>query len=159
MPKKHPKKTASAPKRPLASLLVGIALVIGGLSILGYSLLNRQPRVIVAGDAIIVEVADQAEEQIQGLSNRQSLPRTSGMLFVFDEPKIPSFWMKDMQFNLDMIWINADGQIVDIDWNLRPETYPETFSPDSLVRYTLEVNGGLSDERGWQVGDIVEFKL
>src|SRR4030042_2564613 len=60
----------------------------------------------INGQKIFVEIADTPEKRSQGLSGRDNLSQNQGMLFIFNQPAIPSFWMKDMNFPLDFIWIN-----------------------------------------------------
>lgn len=76
-----------------------------------------------------VTVLERQGERERGLSGRESLAPTEGMLFVFPESGYHAFWMKDMQFPIDIIWVAADGTIVDIAPVVRPETYPKTFEP------------------------------
>jgi uncharacterized membrane protein (UPF0127 family) len=118
--------------------------------------------VIIGGDTILVDVADDQAEQEKGLSGRPALPQHRGMLFVYPEPSRPGFWMKDMRFPIDIIWIGADSKIVAVLPNLSPETYPSVFSPPeevAPVRYVLEVNAGSAGRLNWQVGDSVQIKL
>lgn len=103
--------------------------------------------------ALLVDVADEPSEQVQGLSGRDKMAENKGMLFIFAEPLIPAFWMKDMNFSLDMLWIDADGVIVSITKNISPDTYPQTFQPPSPVKYVLEVNAGWSDRNKIKAGD------
>lgn len=125
--------------------------------------INRDvPRVVIGGDSILIDVADEKEEQERGLSGRTSLPQNRGMLFVYSEPSRPGFWMKDMRFPIDIVWIGADNKIVAVLPNLSPQTYPDVFSPPeevAPVQYVLEVNAGLVAKLGWQVGDTVQIKL
>ncbi len=81
------------------------------------------------------------------------------MLFVFDKPDIYSFWMKDMLFPIDMIWISEDGKVVYIERDARPESYPNSFIPDAPAKYVLEVNAGFSEKNNLKVGDKVEINL
>lgn len=124
-----------------------------------YQMAGQNKEIInINGKKLIVEIADDPEEQIQGLSYRKSLGSESGMLFVFEQPLIPAFWMKDMNFALDILWINADGMLVMISKNISPNTYPQTFQPSSPVKYVLEVNAGWSDKNKIKVGDKMSFK-
>jgi uncharacterized membrane protein (UPF0127 family) len=107
--------------------------------------------------AVTVEVADERAEQIQGLSGRTGLEENEGMLFVFPEAQIHYFWMKDMNFSLDMIWIDSMGSVIDITKNISPDTFPKTFGPSSPALYVLEVNAGWSDRNNITVGDVVKF--
>lgn len=107
-----------------------------------------------------VELAITADQQELGLGSRDSLAKNAGMLFVFKPAQTATFWMKDMRFNLDMVWI-SDGKIVDISRNLpapksgtNPADLP-TYSPNVLVDYVLEINAGQSV--GMKIGDHVEI--
>lgn len=105
-----------------------------------------------------VEVADTAEKQIEGLSNRPNLLSDNGMLFVLNQPMIPKFWMKDMMFPIDIIWIDENMNVADVSTLLSPSTYPKTFSPSVPVKYVLEVNAGLSADAGIKAGDNVKIE-
>ena len=65
------------------------------------------------------------------------------MLFIFPTPAPRAFWMKDMRFALDIIWIGSDLRVVDITENALPESYPATFSPRAPAQFVLEVPAGL----------------
>jgi len=89
-----------------------------------------------------VELADTPEKKEKGLSNKRSLAENQGMLFVFDHPDFYSFWMKDMFFPIDIIWIGKDLKIIDITKDVWPDTYPKNFKPSSPIKYAIEVNAG-----------------
>lgn len=115
-------------------------------------------KVIVIGNtAITVEVADTYEKRAQGLSGRKQLKEKTGMFFVFDEPQKYGFWMKDMNFAIDIIWFDEYGEIIHILSDVQPETYPETFSPPSAALFVLEVPAGFAKERDMKVGDKIDF--
>lgn len=80
-----------------------------------------------------------------------------GILFFFDEEGLYSFWMKDMQFSLDIIWIAADGTIVDIWQEASPNTYPHTYTPHAKAKYVLEVYAGFTQKNNLHRGDVVRF--
>src|ERR1035437_6315215 len=98
----------------------------------------------IAGQNIKVDLALTQATQAQGLSGRQSLSENEGMLFVFDKPGKYPFWMKDMNFPIDMIWIGENLQVVYIEKDARPESYPESYGPSSDAKYVLEVVSGFS---------------
>ena len=79
------------------------------------------------------------------------------MLFIFLIPDKYGFWMKDMKFSLDLIWMDKNLAIVDMTKNLSPETFPAVFSSSSPVKYVLEVNAGWSDRNKIKIGDTVVF--
>ena len=118
----------------------------------------------IAGQNINVELAISLEQQQLGLSGRKGLGDNQGMLFVIDPTgstyaSIERFWMKDMLFSLDMIWIGNDHNVIYIKKNATPESYPNTFGPDSgmISDYVLEINAGFSDKNNLKVGDKIEF--
>jgi len=111
----------------------------------------------IGATTIDLEVADTIPEKIKGLSGRESLPVNTGLLFVFDKPEFHQFWMKDMLFSIDIIWISADYKVVDITKNASPETFPEFFTPREKAQYVLEVNAGFSDKKNIKIGDSVIF--
>lgn len=120
--------------------------------------------VTVNGISVPAEEAVSASERKTGLSNRTSLPSDSGMLFVLGNVKsIPSFWMKDMRFPIDILWIK-DGKILKIDKNVPvpPDGADDKdlslYHPSSPVQYVLEVNAGFSDLNGFKVGDSVQIQ-
>jgi len=96
----------------------------------------------IGGQILSVEIADTATLRSKGLSNRPSLQTGTGMIFIFDKPDIYGFWMKDMNFPIDILWIDADWKIVSIEKNVSPDTYPKTFTPSKPIKYVLETNAG-----------------
>lgn len=122
----------------------------------------KTTQVTVANTTLTVEVADTPEKRAQGLSNKDSLAANAGMLFVFDRADKYRFWMKDMKFPLDFIWINGNS-IVDLLPNV-PQPDPNTsltrlpvYEPVSLVDKVLEVNAGFIASQKVKVGDIVQI--
>ena len=119
----------------------------------------------IAGQEIRVELASTTTEQNKGLSGRSELPENSGMLFVFAEPGKHSFWMKDMNFPIDIVWFtpseggdNSNLKVVYIKKNATPETYPEAFTPNVDAKYVLEISAGFSDKNNLKVGDTIVLK-
>ncbi|MBX4181475.1 DUF192 domain-containing protein [Candidatus Parcubacteria bacterium] len=102
---------------------------------------------IIAGDVPIhAEVAQTNEELEQGLSGRTSLSPHTGMFFAFDNPGKYGFWMKDMNFPLDIIWLDENMMITGIERNVTPETYPKVFYPTRDIKFVLEVPAGTGTE-------------
>ncbi|MDP2934079.1 MAG: DUF192 domain-containing protein [bacterium] len=117
-------------------------------------------KVTIRNKIIAVEVAGTEQVRQLGLSGREDLKRGEGMLFVFELPDYHVFWMKNMNFPLDIVWIGG-GNIVDIKSNLAAEgENPANFyRPARPADYALELNGGEVGEYGWEIGDKVEIKL
>jgi len=105
---------------------------------------------------IDIEIADEEPERMRGLMDRMNLPEFAGMLFIFNEEEMRSFWMKNTFISLDIIYINANKEIVSIQKNTQPQT---TYSIPSErpARYVLEVNAGFTDKYEINPGDKIEF--
>ena len=112
----------------------------------------------IMGQNIRVNLATTDAAREQGLSGRENLKEDEGMLFVFDYPDKYSFWMKDMNFPIDMIWIGENKEIIYIKKNARPESFPESYGPTADSKYVLEIVSGLSSKNNLKEGDKVEFK-
>jgi uncharacterized protein len=104
-----------------------------------------------------VSIADSEEERAQGLSGVLRLPSQTGKLFVFESPGMYGFWMKDMNFPLDIVWIDESFTIVGITQNATPESYPEVFFSPKEVRYVLEINSGEAVENNLSLGSIMKL--
>lgn len=109
------------------------------------------------GENIIdVEIADTDNKRRLGLGGRDVLATNSGMLFIFESPRIPSFWMKGMKFPLDFIWIKGE-KVVDLTLNVAPPNQFDkslpTFSPNQEIDKVLEVNSGYIDSHNIKIGD------
>lgn len=108
------------------------------------------------GPTIVVEIADDATEQARGLSGHAPLDDEHGMLFVWPSREVRSFWMKEMTFAIDIIWI-ADGKVIGIESNIEPpiddDDILKTYLPPAPVNMVLEVAAGWADQRGIRVGD------
>ena len=116
-------------------------------------------RVTVRGDFgqanFTVDVADDAQERGQGLMFVEQMPMLSGMLFVYDSPQSVSFWMKNTLIPLDMLFVAPDGTILHIHENAVPGDLTPIPGGDG-VQMVLEVNGGLSQRLGIEIGDVMQ---
>lgn len=137
----------------IAAVIIG---AVGLLSIPSDSKLEsvQFPRGTIKIDdiALQVQVADTEPRRVRGLMFQDQLPYDQGMIFVFDEVGIYSLWMLNMQFSLDMIWFDQNGNIIHIEKNVPPcKTALETmtcqsFAPDGKALYILEVTSGFVDK-------------
>lgn len=116
------------------------------------------------GQTIRVTVADTEAARRQGLSGRTGLAADEGMLFVFPEDGTHAFWMKDMLFSIDILWLSASpstgsGQavVVYMAENVSPDTYPQSFRSNVPARYVLELPAGYAKEYTVEVGDVVRL--
>lgn len=115
-------------------------------------------RVSIKGDfgsiSFRVEIADDGQERAIGLMNRESMPKLSGMLFVYDRPQALSFWMRNTLIPLDMIFVDAKGEIAKIHPNAIPLDESPIHGGDKLT-HVLEIGGGLAAKFGISKGDIL----
>lgn len=109
--------------------------------------------ITVDGNALTVEIADTAESQEKGLMFRKYLPANSGMLFVLKQPRQICMWMKNTFIPLSVAFINAQGDIVNIE-HMKPLT-ENIHCSNSAVAYALEVNLGWFDKKKIRAGSYV----
>ncbi len=137
---------------PIAILIVVFAVIIFWLSKTKYT-----SHVFVGGKGFSVEVSDTQELLEKGLSGHSPLSSDEGMLFVFQKPNFYGFWMKEMNFPIDIIWISSDLKINTIEKSLSPSSYPKIFYPVGKSLYVLEISAGQSETLGLKVGDSLKF--
>lgn len=121
-------------------------------------------KVRIGEHTILVEVADSAEERSTGLSGRDGLEEGRGMIFLFPESAVQRFWMKEMKFPIDIIWVR-DGRVVGFEEDVpvpaagvSESELPVYFSPEA-VDMVLEVSAGTVYSLGIQVGDKFEVVI
>ena len=102
-----------------------------------------------------VFIADDPQERVDGLSVFNALNENQAMVFIFDEPGIHRFWMKDMQFPIDIVWLDSDARVVFIKTDAQPSNYPESYGPESETHYVLEFVSGFTKKYDIQVGDVI----
>lgn len=147
-------------------LAAGAALVLAACGDAGTGTSPSAPlppgrvRVTIGDDALVAEVVRTPEERARGLGGRDGLAPGTGMLFAFDEPGYPAFWMQDMRFDLDLVWAR-DGRIVDVTADVpRPPPGPDPnpaplplYRPRAPADLVLEVPAGTAAASGWRPGD------
>lgn len=138
------------------SLLIGfVTLVLAGFY---FSVQTKGVYpAMLGGVPISIEIVDTDALRERGLSGRPSLGLSSGMLFVFSNDDEHRFWMKDMLFPIDILWLDAEYRIVDVHQDVKPETYPETFTPKVKARYVLELPAGFFENNGLKMGNTLEI--
>lgn len=151
-------------KKKILTFLLVIIVVLGSAILwrilFPYTNVYPIPKdVIVNNKAYYVEIADTPSEQEKGLSGYKYLRDNQGMLFVFQTPGNYGFWMKDMNFPLDIIWIDQNSKVIHIEKSLSPSTYPQVFYPGGPALYVLEVNAGQADTTQLEIGDTVKIYI
>lgn len=118
---------------------------------------KEEERIIeIRGERFFVEIANNDKKRTRGLGGREDLCDNCGMLFEFPQKGKYGFWMNDMNFPLDLIWI-LDNKIVHIEKNISQDD-ERTFLPSIEVGKVLEINAGKSDNFNLQIGDEIFSK-
>jgi uncharacterized membrane protein (UPF0127 family) len=112
---------------------------------------------VIGETKLKILLAKTEEEKVLGLSGKTHIEKDQGMLFVFGENDYHSIWMKDMNFSIDVIWLDNKFQVIDFISDVSPESYPSTFKPKKLAKYILEVNSGFIKENGIKIDDQATF--
>ncbi|MFZ5845697.1 MAG: DUF192 domain-containing protein [Patescibacteria group bacterium] len=143
----------------MKKLLLIAAVVLSVFALWYYWHNPLTAKVKIKDQIFLVEVAVTAKERERGLSGRTTLAPNRGMLFVFASPGVYHFWMREMRFPLDFIWIK-DQTVVDLSENIPSPTggeKPVELAPRQPVDKVLEVNAGEVTKYGITVGDKVDF--
>lgn len=135
-------------------IIIAIAVFI---LLVGINMNKDYSKAIINGNEINLEVVTSLEDQKMGLSNRDLLDYDTGMLFLYEDLKRRSFWMKEMRFSIDILWIDENNTIIGIEESVSPDSFPERFISSKPVPFVLELVGGWSKEHRIRVGDTVEF--
>ena len=106
-----------------------------------------------------VELAATPEEISRGLMFREYLDPDKGMLFIYPDEGVHSFWMKNTLIPLDMVWINGNREVISISKDVQPcqTSQCPVITPGQKVQYVLELNGGTSDKIELAIGDKITF--
>lgn len=121
---------------------------------------SNQTYVIINDMRVSVEIADNFETRAKGLMFRDSLPENHGMIFVFETEGNYPFWMMNMKFNLDIIWIDSKGEVAHVAKDVVPCGIScSVIDPQTNAKYVLEVKAGFVDKYGIRKGSFVEIFL
>ena len=122
----------------------------------------RYGQVFLPGEvALQVEIADTPLRRARGYMFRDAVGPEDGMLFLFEDEEIHSFWMKNVRIHLDILWISGDGTVVHVEANVPPcraDPCPSVV-PMAQASRVLELAGGRAAELELAVGSLVEFLL
>lgn len=126
-----------------------------------------QARVIVNGFELTTDLAITADQKAEGLAVKDHLKENEGMLFVSEQSSRQSFWMKDMKFAIDIIWLDSNGTVVHIEHNLQPcisvlnpaasNRNCPIYTPDKDSQYVLETIAGFSQKHNVKIGTHIDF--
>lgn len=122
----------------------------------------RQVNVTVNGVKLVTDVAATSDQRSKGLSIKDTLNENEAMLFVFSEGREHSFWMKNMKFPIDIIWISEHHEVVHVEHSLKPcepDSFCPTHKPDRNSLYVLETVAGFAQKYNVTENTYVEFSL
>ena len=108
------------------------------------------------------EIPTTTELMGKGLAVKNELKEKESMLFVFKEPSRQSFWMKDMKFPIDIIWLDSNGKVVHTEQNMEPcplILICPTYSPSTDSQYVLETVAGFAQRHNVSMGTDIDFEL
>jgi uncharacterized membrane protein (UPF0127 family) len=145
-------------KLPTLVLAILIVLVIALLTINYF--LSKTPSAEINGHTFSLYLAQTSQEQSIGLAKYKSIPLDYGMIFLFQKSDYYSFWMKDMKFPIDIIFISGN-KVVDV-FDKVPVSLNENlpvYTPRTKADKVLEINAGLAGKYGIKIGDNVKLSL
>jgi len=144
-----------------------LLIIIGGLVLVqnylkegGVSFFKKTSIITINNQSFKVAVADSQRKWEIGLSETKSLQKDQGMIFLFDKSDYYSFWMKNMKFPIDIIYINNDT-IVTIKNNvqlIKDKENPIIYSSTQPANKVLEIQAGLSEKYNFKKGDKVQYE-
>lgn len=140
--------------RQTAVLLVAAVVLVG---VFFASFRSSGRRLEVGSHSFSLEVVTTDQEQQKGLSGRRALADNQGMLFVFRDESEYCFWMKDMHFALDILWLDSHKKVIYQERNVVPGSYPNTYCPAKPASYVLELPEGTAAKTGIGLGETLHF--
>jgi uncharacterized membrane protein (UPF0127 family) len=155
-------RTITGDRRRLGIGLIALFLLLGVIAG-GLAVANSEPShtsLKLGTGNYMVRVVSEASDREKGLSGTVSLSKDQGMLFVFNESDKWGIWMKNMNYPIDILWIDQTKTVVEIATNVSPETYPSTvFRPGKPARYVLELAAGSASDASISVGSKASFNV
>ncbi|MFZ5391544.1 MAG: DUF192 domain-containing protein [Patescibacteria group bacterium] len=148
------------PKKSRVIGLVLVTVLLVGCSYQQTTKILPTEKIKLGQGELVVELAVTQQEQSKGLSDRSSLGKNRGMLFVFSKPGNYTFWMDKMNFPIDIIWLN-NGEVVGINDNVPPPLEPDarvqTVFPPQEIDLVLETAAGWAKDNAVKVGSKIEY--
>jgi uncharacterized protein len=118
-------------------------------------------KVSIKGVELSAEIPTTQELMRKGLAVKNELKENESMLFVFDKPEKHSFWMKDMKFPIDIIWLDSNGKVVHVEENLEPcplVIICTSYTPNADSQYVLETVAGFTQRHNISLGTNIVFE-
>ncbi len=112
----------------------------------------------INGQSFDTEIAKSSTEFAKGLGGRPCILSDQAMLFSFRQPGHYAFWMKDVKFPIDIVWISSDHKVAGVEIDVQPSSYPDKFvNRDNLAQYVMEVKANRAKDLHIDIGTPVQF--
>jgi uncharacterized membrane protein (UPF0127 family) len=149
--------------RDKLSTVIGLCTLLL-IVVLGVALVQRftQPQATLRlGDGIFTaHVATTESARQKGLGDTELLADNEAMILAFERDARWSIWMKDVEYPIDVVWLDARHKVVHIVKNMPPSSYPDTsFMPDKPARYVVEFAAGTVEKKAIRIGAIAHFDI
>ena len=164
----HSRERACHPERSEGSAPVALAIVLALLSLSCSPARGRENKPVETGPAVVtpagsryaVEIASNPESRAQGLMFRESLAAGRGMLFLFPHPSVESFWMKNCNFPIDIVWMDAGRKVIYVNAHTPPckDDPCPTYGPKTECQFVLEIGDGAAAKERIVPGAILKFE-
>lgn len=137
---------------------VVVVIVAAGLVLIGQVMVPQTT--LYLGDGVYhARIAATPSAREKGLGGTINLAPHHAMLFVFETSDRWGIWMKDMQYSIDVVWLNEQKQVVYSVSNMSPDSYPKEFTPNMPARYVVELPAGAIAKRAITIGTQARFEL
>lgn len=138
--------------------IVGLSIV---LIILGslFFLQRHSVRLTLVNKVLQARLANTEELRVKGLSGTHTFGVDQAMLFAFDYSGKWGIWMKDMNYPIDVVWLDENKQVIDIYNHMTPNTYPKVFLPHKDAKYIVELPADFARNNYLHLGDSAQFDL
>ncbi|HSX33170.1 MAG TPA: DUF192 domain-containing protein [Candidatus Saccharimonadales bacterium] len=161
MPSSATKKTGSAPRRRARLLLAAGCLALAVALLCLAPFFDHNPggyeQAEIGGFVYKLQVAATPAARAIGLSTHRSLGLHEGMLFIYPVPGDQCFWMKNMHFSIDIIWLDHIHRVVHVLSNVSPATYPKSFCPPVPAQYVIELHAGQAAQDDVRSGTLLDW--
>lgn len=149
--------------RRIFLFLVGLAGAVGAIFLAIHVVAPESSEALPAtaefgGVSLRIDYATTSAARELGLGGRQNVPENYGMLFVFPKDDLYGFWMRDTLVPLDMFWLDVKGQVIYLEENVQPDSYPRVFYPTAPARYVLETAAGFGAAHNIRPGSMLLLK-
>lgn len=149
-------------KRSLIIILIGgTFLFIGALVLVSQKSQDKQQaaaKIFLKTETLTAAILDTPTAKQKGLSGQDKLAPHQAVLMIFPEPGEYGIWMPNMKFPIDVIWLDQNQQIVHLEPNVTPDSYPQTFYPNKPAQLIIEANIKTIENNHLQLGDKIIIK-